>query len=143
VGARDTTIIAKPGPGIAVGYAYRSGGGEGITGRVFYEAPFGAVLMSCGVIGSMVADDFFGFDLAARKPIWYFDDSGNLLSVSVGFNACVWSNTVTLGVPLGMIFHFPVSFCALEPAIVVTPNFPLTKIDKNTVITAVQIGLRF
>jgi hypothetical protein len=145
VAKEDEPIIERSGLGLTGSYGFRSGGGEGVNGRIWYEAPFGSVLISAGVIGSKIADSFFGFDLSVRRPLWYLSERrGDLVTASIGFNACVWSNTVTLGVPLGMIFHFPVtSFCALEPGIVLTPNFPLTKPDKNTVITAVQLGLRF
>lgn len=129
--------------GLELGYGTRTQNTSGLLARGFYSVEFGTIEMELGVLMTTIADDAFGFDIKTRIPIESQRKKTSLLA-SFGFQTLVWSNTVSLGVPIGVHYRIAASeSVVLEPSINVAPSFVLTPEDKNFVLFDVRLGIRF
>ena|SRR5688572_2928950 len=129
--------------GLELGYGTRTQNTSGLLARGFYSVEFGTIEMELGVLMTTIADDAFGFDIKTRIPIEAQRKKTSLLA-SFGFQTFVWSNTVSLGVPIGVHYRIAASeSVVLEPSINVAPSFVLTPEDKNFVLFDVRLGIRF
>jgi hypothetical protein len=129
--------------GLELGYGTRTNAHSGYLVRGFYAAEFGTVEMEIGGMFTAIADDGFGFDVKTRIPIESKKKKTALLG-SFGLNALVWSNTVSIGVPIGVHYRIAASDAViLEPSVNVAPSFVLTPEDKNFVLFDVRLGIRF
>lgn len=129
--------------GLELGYGTRTQNTSGYLARGFYSVEFGTIEMEFGALMTSIADDAFGFDIKTRIPIESQRKKTSLLA-SLGFQTLVWSNTVSLGVPIGVHYRIAVSEgIVLEPSINVAPSFVLTPEDKNFVLFDVRLGIRF
>lgn len=129
--------------GLELGYGTRTENTSGYLARGFYAVEFGTIEMELGALMTSIADDAFGFDIKTRIPIESQRKKTSLLA-SFGFQTLVWSNTVSLGVPIGVHYRIAASEdIVLEPSINVAPSFVLTPEDKNFVLFDVRLGIRF
>ena len=129
--------------GLELGYGTRSQNTSGYLVRGFYAVEFGTIEMELGALMTSIADDGFGFDIKTRIPIESQRKKTSLVA-SFGFQTFVWSNTVSLGVPIGVHYRIAASEdIVLEPSINVAPSFVLTPEDKNFVLFDVRLGIRF
>jgi hypothetical protein len=129
--------------GLELGYGTRTQNTSGYVVRGFYGVQFGTIEMEIGALMTSIADDAFGFDIKTRIPIESQRKKTSLLA-SFGLQALVWSNTVSLGVPIGVHYRIAASEdIVLEPSINVAPSFVLTPEDKNFVLFDVRLGIRF
>ncbi len=126
--------------GIEAGPVYRPASADnvGILGRLFYTAKFSTLDIEGGVIVTTVADDAFGFDVLTRFPI----AASHHVVISMGLETLVWSNTVTIGVPLRIGVQLDKSGYIIEPSVGTAPSFTLTN-DKNFMLFDLRIGIRF
>ncbi len=135
----QTTNSLAPQPrqptfGIEGGYGYRTDKLSGVIGRVFYAAPFGKFDLEGG--GYLTAiDDGFGFDVRTRIPF-----ASSAFHFLGGFGVAVHPFYVSMLIPIGLTYSL---IEMVEVSAIATPNFPLTKLDKNSVIYDARIGLRF
>ena len=102
--------------------------------RAFYAVPFGEVDIEGGVRIRWI-DDEFGFDLHVRIP--FDEDAFHLIG---GFGVAIHPATVALILPIGGTYMIAKM---IELSLLTTPNFNLTKQDKQTVIFEGRIGIRF
>lgn len=129
--------------GLELGYGTRSQNTSGLLARGFYSVEFGTIEMELGVLMTTIADDAFGFDIKTRIPIESQRKRMSLIT-SFGIQTLVWSNTVSIGVPIGVHYRIAASeSVVLEPSINVAPSFVLTPEDKNFVLFDVRLGIRF
>lgn len=129
--------------GLELGYGTRTENTSGYLARGFYAVEFGTIEMELGALMTSIADDAFGFDIKTRIPVESQRKKTSLLA-SFGFQTLVWSNTVSLGVPIGVHYRVAASDdIVLEPSVNVAPSFVLTPEDKNFVLFDVRLGIRF
>jgi len=129
--------------GLELGYGTRTQNTSGYLVRGFYGVQFGTIEMEIGALMTSIADDAFGFDIKTRIPIESQRKKTSLVA-SFGLQALVWSNTVSIGVPIGVHYRIAASEdILLEPSINVAPSFVLTPEDKNFVLFDVRLGIRF
>lgn len=129
--------------GLELGYGTRTQNTSGYLVRGFYGSEFGTIAMEVGALMTSIADNAFGFDIKTRIPIESGRKKTSLLA-SFGLQALVWSNTVSLGVPIGVHYRIAASeSIMLEPSINFAPSFVLTPEDKNFVLIDVRLGIRF
>jgi hypothetical protein len=129
--------------GLELGYGTRTHNTSGYLVRGFYGAEFGTIEMEVGALMTSIADDGFGFDIKTRIPIESQRKKTSLLA-SFGFQTLVWSNTVSIGIPIGVHYRIAASeSIVLEPSMNIAPSFVLTPDDKNFVLFDVRLGIRF
>lgn len=130
--------------GIEAGHAWKSGGFRDIFFRAFYEAEIDKVFLNAGVFSYRKSYSGFGFDFRLRMPsLFYPSGSHKNFSPSAGLSFTVWPSTVSVGIPFGIEYEFPVEhFPILSVSTSAAPQINLSS-EKNTIVFDLRLGIRF